>query len=247
MKLRYLFALTAVGALLLGACGGDDDDDTSTTPSGDATQAAPAGSDATKASSEPTKAGTSATKAPDDAASIFDKLTSDTTKKTYQATYDIEITAGGTVQKGTSVIASKPPKLATKITLTGTGFSGGFSVITDGTNTITCTDFGAGGQCTKSAGVDATVSGGGIDLQKTIKEAKANKDVKELDKRTIAGRSSRCFQATDTASGTVSTFCVDEKDSVMTYIEIGGTTKLTATQISTSVDDKLFDPPFPVK
>lgn len=253
MKLRHLFALTLAGAVLFAACGGDDDDDSGDTGAKDeATQGSGGTSDATKASADPTKSSGDATKpaasaTAEDAASIFDKLAAQGTAKTYQASYDMEINASGTTQKGTAIIASKAPKLATKITFSQGEIKGSFVIITDGKDTIVCNDFGFGGQCNKSAGVDSSLNGAGIDLAKTIKEARSNSDVKELAKRTIASRASRCFEAKDKGTGTVSTFCLDEKDSIMTYMEIGGVTKLTANTISSTVDDKLFDPPFPVK
>ena len=250
LKLRYFFALTLAGALVLGACGGDDDDSGSSGNQDQATQPA-GGSNATKTSSEPTKSSGDATKpaasaTAEDVASVFDKLAGNGITKTYQATYDMEITTSGATQKGTAVMASKPPKLATKVTFGGTGFAGTFAIITDGKDTYTCTDFGAGGSCSKSSGVDDALTKG-FDVQKAIKEARNNSEIKELAKRTIAGKSSRCFETKDKTDGTVTTFCLDEKDSIMTYMEVGGITKLSATNIATSVDDKLFELPYPVK
>lgn len=249
MKLRYFFALTLAGAVVLGACGGDDDDSGGNSNKGDATQSTN-GSDATKASSEPTKAGDATKPAgnatADDAASIFDKLAAEGTAKTYQASYDMELTASGQTQKGTATLASKPPKLATVVSFAAAQLTLKMSIITDGKDTYTCTDFGAGGSCSKEAGVDDNLTKG-FDVQKAIKEARGNSEIKEIDKRTIAGKSSRCFQTTDKSDGTVTTFCLDEKDSIMTYMEVGGVTKLTATKVSTSVDDKLFELPYPVK
>lgn len=253
---KSLLALTLAGALIFGACGGDDDDSGDNGSKDEATQ--PAGSDATKTSSEPTKAGGDATKpagnatkpaasaTAEDADTIFDKLAADGEAKTYQATYDLEITGGGAIQKGTSVVASKAPRLASKFTFSAGDMKGSFYIITDGKDTITCNDFGFGGQCHKSSGVDDGLDGAGIDIKKVIKEARTNSDVKDVGKRTIAGRSSRCFEAKDKSTGTVSTFCLDEKDSIMTYMEISGTVKMTATEISSKVDEKLFEPPFPV-
>lgn len=251
LKLKSLFALTLAGALIFGACGGDDDDSGSNGNKNEAPQG-PAASDATKAdASQPTKAANEPTKAAasptaEDAGSIFDKLTTDATKKTYMADYDIEMTNQGQVQKGTATIASKPPKQAMKISFSAGDIKGSFSFITDGKDTYTCSDFGIGGTCTKSEGVDDALTKG-IDVQKALKEARSNSDIKELDKRTIAGRASRCFEAKDKTDNSVTTFCLDEKDSIMTYAELEGTSKLTATKISNNVDDKAFDLPFPVK
>lgn len=250
--------LTLAGALVFGACGGDDDDGSADNGTPDSATKSANGSDATKASADPTRGASDATRPTgdatkpaasptvEDAGSVFDRLAGDGIKKTYQASYDMEITAAGTTQKGTAVMASKPPKLATKVTFSGGDFKGSFAIITDGTDTYTCTDFGIGGSCTRSSGVDDSLTRG-LDLQKAIKEARGNSEIKEVQKRTIAGKSSRCFETRSKTDGSVTTFCLDEKDSIMTYVEIGGITKLTATSISSSVDDKSFELPFPVQ
>lgn len=257
VKFRHLFALTLAGALIFGACGGDDDDSGDTGSKDQPTQSSN-GSDATKTSSEPTKTSSEPTKSSgdatkpaatataEDAGSVFERLAGDGIKKTYQATYDMEITLNGQTQKGVAVMASKPPKLATKVTFSGAEFKGTFATITDGKDTFTCTDFGIGGSCSKEAGVDNALTKG-FDVQKAVKEARTNSEVKEVQKRTIAGKSSRCFETKSKTDGSVTTFCLDEKDSIMTSMEIGGVTKLTATNITSTVDEKLFEPPFPVQ
>lgn len=251
MKLRYLVSFAAAAALLLGACGGDDDDDDTTTNTdnaGESTAASDAtktgdqsGDSATKApeptkAGEPTKAATSET-----ADSVFDRLASQAAMATYQAKYDVAISFSGQAQKGTATFASKAPKFAGVIKLPDLGDIS-VSLINDGTNSYTCTNFGAGGTCSK----DNTLTGGGIDVKKALDEAKNGKDVKEIAKRTIAGRSARCFEATDSSTGTQMTFCLDEKDSITLYSKIGDTVEMTATEVSTSVDDKLFELPYPV-
>lgn len=250
MKLRHFFMLTLAGALIFGACGGDDDDDSGDNGAKDQATQPTGASDATKASADPTK-GSDATKpaasaTTEDAGSVFERLAGDGIKKTYQASYDMEITSAGSTQKGTAVMASKPPKLATRVTFSGGAFKGSLAIITDGKDTYTCTDFGVGGSCTKSSGVDDQLTKG-FDVQKAVKEARSNSEIKELQKRTIAGKSSRCFETKSKTDGSVTTFCLDEKDSIMTFMEIGGITKLTATDISTNVDDKNFELPFAVQ
>jgi len=255
---KSLLALTLAGALIFGACGGDDDDSGDNGSKDEATQ--PANSDATKTSSEPTKASGDATKpsgdatkpaanpTTEDAGSIFDRLATEGEAKTYQASYDFEFRGGDTggMQKGSAIIASKPPKYATKLTFSVGDMKSSFTIIVDGKDTITCTDFGVGGQCHKSAGVDDGLNGRGIDIKKALNEAKKNADVKDAGKRTIAGQSSRCFEAKDKTTSDVTTFCIAEKDSIMTYMEVSGSVKMTATEISSRVDEKLFEPPFPV-
>lgn len=248
MKIRLLFSLGLAGALLLGACGsGDDDDDSADSGGNEATATTAAHSDATKTGQEPTRAANTAvaTAAPTESAdSIFDKLIGEATKKTYQATYDVEIKADAGTMKASMTLASKAPKLATRIKFTdGELKDATMVIISDGTDTITCFDFGVGGQCTRSAGVDQALSQG-LDLKKVTDAAKQGSNVKELGSKTIAGRDSRCFEATDT-NGT-STFCIDKKDGILTSAEVAGITKMTATEIKSSVDDKLFEPPFPV-
>ena len=250
MKLRYLVSLTIAGGLLLGACGGDDDDDddgdsgsraeATATTSGDATKASADGSPTVAAgkTAEPTKP--SATT--ETADSIFDRIAAESITKTYQATYDVELDMQGQKQKGTAVVASKPPKLASQIKLTLPG-SGDFvlTVIQDGTTTYFCSNFGLGGSCSK----DNSLGSGGVYVKKAIDEARKGTDVKELPKQTIAGRTARCFETTPSTGASKSTFCLDEKDSIMLSFATGGV-KMTATQVSNSVDDKLFELPYPV-
>jgi hypothetical protein len=251
MKLRYLVALAAAGALVFGACGSGDDDDDDTGGNGGADATATTTGDATQTSS-----GGSATAAPgktaeatkpaataETADSLFDRLAADAITKTYQAKYDLEIDMNGVEQKGTATMASKPPKYASVMEFSLGGAKFAFTIINDGTTPYFCSDFGAGGSCSK----DEEFGGAqGVDVKKAIDEARKGKDVKEIDKRTIAGRSGRCFEATDPETNTKSTFCLDEKDSILLFFQVEGV-KMTATEVKTSVDDKLFELPYPVK
>lgn len=251
LKLRYLLSLSLAGALLLGACGGDDDDDTGDdSPNGDATSTV--ASDATKTSDQPTTASgdktaeatkPAATPSPESANSTLEKLALEAVKSTYQAKYDIEIAFSGETQKGTAVFANKAPKFASIITLTAAGAGSiKLSVINDGTATYVCSDFGLGGNCSK----DTSDIAAGADVKKALEEATKGRQVKEVGGRTIAGRSARCFEATDTTTNSVTTYCIDSKDSIMLALETSGAMKLTATEVESSVDEKLFELPFPV-
>ena len=84
-----------------------------------------------------------------------------------------------------------------------------------------------------------------VAVKKAIDEARKGTDVKELPKQTIAGRTARCFETAPSTGASKSTFCLDEKDSIMLSFATGGV-KMTATQVSNSVDDKLFELPYPV-
>ncbi len=251
LKLRYLLSLSLVGVLLLGACGGDDDDDSGGDDNGaQATATSNSPSDATKTSDQPTtaagtpKAGN--TSAPSSASAEFQKLAGDALKKTYQVTYDVEIPFSGQAQKGTAVYANKPPKFAAIISLTAAGAGNiKLSVITDGANSYVCTDFGLGGNCSKESGSDSLADG--LDIKKSLEDATTGKDVKEVEKRTIAGRSARCFEVGEPSGSAASTtYCIDGKDSIMLAFESSGSIKMSATDVKTSVDDKLFELPFPV-
>ncbi|MGE3073451.1 MAG: hypothetical protein AB7N24_05105 [Dehalococcoidia bacterium] len=252
MKLRYLLSLSLVGVLLLGACGGDDDDNSSGDDNGtQATTTSTSPSDATKASEQPTTAAQTpkagATSASNSALSDFQKLAGDALKKSYQVTYDVELSLNGQVQNGTATYANKPPKFAAIVAITAAGAAGNIklSVIADGTDTYVCTDFGIGGSCSKDNGSEGPAAG--LDIQKSLEDATSGKNVTEVDKRTIAGRSARCFETTDPTDPTSkSTYCIDSKDSIMLAFETGGGLKMTAKDVKTSVDDKLFELPFPV-
>ncbi|MGE0599330.1 MAG: hypothetical protein AB7J35_07195 [Dehalococcoidia bacterium] len=249
MKLRYLLSLSLVGVLLLGACGGDDDDN-SGDDSGGAAATSTSPSDATKTSEQPTFS-TSDNKTPsggssgsESANSSFEKLAEAALSKTYQATYDMELTLNGEVQKGTATYANKSPNFAAILSLSGgTAGSLKLTLINDGKDSYVCTDFGIGGNCSKSSG---GIADSGVDIKKQLEGATTGKEIKEVEKRTIAGRTARCFEATDTTTKAVTTYCMDAKDNIMLALETGGTMKLTATEVSTNVDDKLFELPYPV-
>lgn len=248
MKLRYLLSLSLIGALLLGACGGDDDD------SGGAKATSTTSSDTTRTAEQPTTAGSSDKTAeatqPGSAVgtsnSDFDKLAKEALSKNFEGTYDVELSLGGTPQKGTAIYAIKSPKFASKISLdAGTLGKLQFTVINDGKDVYTCTDIGTGGKCSKDTSTLGTAPDG-VNIQKAIQEATAGQDVKEVDKRTIIGRAARCFDAKDPDSADTTTYCFDSKDASLLALEISGSMKMTATKISSSVDDKLFDLPYPV-
>ena len=250
LKLRYLLSLSLVGVLLLGACGGDDDDASSKTPNDAA--ASPVASDATKTSDQPTTApGTTAEPTKPGAASgssnsDFDKLAKEALSKNYEGTYDLELTVNDTVQKGTAIYAIKSPKFVSKLSLdAGALGSIKFTVINDGKDVYTCTDVGTGGKCSKDTSTLGTAPDG-VNIQKAIQEATNGQEIKEVDKRTIIGRTARCFEARDPGSSDATTYCFDSKDSSLLALEISGDMKMTATKISTSVDDKLFELPYPV-
>lgn len=248
MKLRYLISLSLVGALLLGACGGgDDDDDSGKTPADAATTTT--ASDATKTSDQPTTTTGKTAEAtkPATGGSAKDdlgKLAANALKSTYQATYDLELAFQGADQKGTAVFANKAPNFAAIMSfkLQGVGAIK-VSVINDGKNGYVCTDFGAGGSCSKE---DADSTFSGVDLTQQLEDAAESQDVKEIDGRTILGRKARCFEASVPDAPGKTTYCIDAKDAVVLALDAGDSLKMTATEVKTSVDEKLFELPYPV-
>jgi hypothetical protein len=175
---------------------------------------------------------------------VFDRIAAESIQKTYQAKYDVEISSSGINQKGTAVFANKSPKFASTIKLNTAGVEFAITIINDGKDTYFCNDIGAGGSCSKDSSLGQAA---GVDVKKAVEEARKGNDVKELEKRTIAGRAARCFETKDPNTGSVSSFCLDEKDSITLFFNIGGVTKMTATEVTSNVDDKLFELPFPVK
>jgi hypothetical protein len=140
-------------------------------------------------------------------------------------------------------VAAKSPKFASIISLVAPGAGTiKLSIINDGTATYLCTDFGVGGNCSK----DSDDIASGADVKKALEEATEGREVKEVGGRTIAGRSARCFEATDTATKSVTTYCIDSKDSIILALETDGVMKMTATKVGSSVDEKLFELPYTV-
>jgi hypothetical protein len=242
MRVRTIFlgvaAITVLAALAV-ACGDDDSGGKSTAASGgaDAGGTSSPAAGATRQPQQPTAAPTTSAKLSD--------LLKDSSQKTFYVVYDFA-TSGGASVKGTYTLAQKPPKSLSSFSIQGQGT---FTTINDGQQSYTCTKLGeAAGFCTKSG-----AGGGGAGLSffnmaAVSQAASLVPDAKEVDGRTIAGRASRCFQYTQ--SGQTSTLCIENQDGLMTYVETGdasGKTTITATDVKSSVDDKVFDLPYKVQ
>jgi len=245
---RWWLGVALAATLAIGACGGDDDGDddggdaadTPTTSTTDSTK--PAGAGDGKATATP-GGKASPTTSGGDLGDVF----GDSSKLTYLVQYEIEFQVQGTAQKGTTTYAQKPPKTLTRISMGESLGVDEMLFIDDGTNSFTCTKTGAIGQCTKTTG--ATGLGEAfrvLDMKKLTAMVKADRNVKEVSGQKIAGRDSRCFEGKlDETQAENALFCVDKKDGIVTLIETGEM-KMRATEIATKVDDKEFEPPFPV-
>ena len=250
MKRRWWLGVALAATLAIGACGGDDDDDgdddggdaadTPTTSTTDSTK--PAGDGDGKATATP-GGKASPTASGGDLSDVF----ADASKLTYLVKYEMEYEADGTTQKGTMAYAQKPPKVLTRISMGESLGVGEMIFIEDGTNSFMCTKSGAIGQCMKSGGTNGLGETFAVmDMKKLTERVKNDKSIKEVSGQKIAGRDSRCFEgkleATDNKDAV---FCVDKKDGIVTLVESEGL-KMRATEIATKVDDKEFEPPFPV-
>jgi hypothetical protein len=242
--------LISIAALALAACGGDDDD-SKTTDKTEATATTSSGDN--KTTSQPTTQA-DATKAAGDGqvtgsgADALKKLAKDLSGKTYQVTYDFTSTeAGKQPQKSSITVAQKPPKtLTSSDNFSVSGTATAFVFINDGTNSFTCfKDASGAGQCIKSKADASSNLGDVFSLKSLLNNLTDDIDVKAAGSKTIAGIDSQCFDAKG-ADGD-GTGCFSKKDGLMTYFlqkETAGTTlEISATKVSTSVDDSLFVPP----
>ncbi len=249
MKFRFLMVVALAATLTAAACGGDDDDTNGTAGNGggDATQ--PAGGETPSGGnggggSATAGAGATATTAGSD--EDFSDLLGDASKKTYSVGYDIEIVSDGKTQTGTVSVAQEPPKTRMDISLGGNEEFEELILIEDGTNSYTCVKSGDSGQCFKSGatgglGANFTL----FDVTRLVQRVKEDKDIKEVSGQKIAGRDSRCFEGKFPDSEEEGLFCVDKNDGILTLID-STSTKFKATEISTKVDEKLFEPPYPL-
>jgi hypothetical protein len=237
-------AVALAATLTAAACGGDDDtgDDTNNT-GGDATrttsgQTPSGGNGGTGGAATPGSSGED-----DD----FSDLLADASNKTYSVSYDIEIIDDeGKTQEGAVTVAQKPPKSVMKIALGDNADFEELILIEDGTNSYTCFKSGESGQCLKSAG------GSGLgdnftlfDIKRVAQRVKDDKDLKEVSGQKVAGRDSRCFEGKFPDSEEEGLFCIDKNDGILTLVE-SKSTKFKATEVTTRIDEKSFEPPYPV-
>lgn len=235
-----LMALALAGALTAAACGGDDDsgDNGGNGAGGETTQ--------TAGGSTPSGGtGGSATSTAGNDSPVSDLL-ADASDKTYRVSYEVAFTVDGKTQEGKMTFAQKPPKNLMSISITGSEDFEELAMIDDGKDSFTCFKSGDSGQCLKSLGAGGLGENFTLfDMKKVTQRVKEDKNVKEVSGQKIAGRDSRCFEGTFDETNEKSTVCIDKRDGIMTLVE-SPSTRLKATEISDKVDDKLFEPPYPV-
>jgi hypothetical protein len=237
-------AMALAATLTAAACGGDDDDtgdDTDT--NGEVTQAAggetPSGGNTGDGTATPATPGSGGE---DDDVS---ELLADASDKTYLVAYEVEFTDSGKTQTGEMTFAQEPPKSLMKISLSGNEDFEELSIIEDGTSSFTCFKSGDSGQCLKAGAGGLGENFTLFDMKKVTQRVKDDKGVKEVSGQQIAGRDSRCFEGSFDDTAESSLVCIDKDDGILTLVE-SSTTKIKATEVSTKVDDKLFEPPYPV-
>ena len=240
MKFQFLMAAALAATLTAAACGGDDDD-TNGNGGGDATQApgngTPSGSNGGSATPTNNDGGED-----DD----FSDLLADASDKTYLVTYEIEIVNDGKTQQGSVTFAQEPPKSRMEISLGDNADFEELILIEDGTNSYTCFKSGDSGQCLKSGATGGLGDNFTLfDVKRVLARVKEDKDIKEVSGQKIAGRDSRCFEGKFPDTAEEGLFCIDKSDGILTLID-SPSTKFKATEVSTKVDDKLFEPPYAV-
>jgi len=247
--LALAIASLAFASLAFAACGGDDNNSSSrstsqpqstgaTSSAGDSKtngQSSPAANQSSPAATA--KAGEG--QVTGSGADALKKLAGDLSGKTFQVSYEVNITQGGKPTKGSITMVQKPPKSLTSYQSadSGGGAASNFLLINDGTNSYACfKDPSTGGQCIKSK-ADTSAANPlalGFSLDTVLKNLTDNINVTEAGSRTIAGVDSRCFTVKQ-ADGSEGTACFSKKD--------GMTSQIQATKASGSVDDSLFTPP----
>lgn len=245
MKFRFLMAAALAAMLTAAACGGDDDDkgddangnggaDATQTTTGQTPSGGDGGSDAT------------ATRGADGGDDDFSDLLADASDKTYLVTYEIEIVNDGKTQEGSVTFAQEPPKSRMEISLGDNAEFEELILIEDGTSSFTCFKSGDSGQCLKSGATGGLGDNFTLfDVKRVLARVKEDKDIKEVSGQKIAGRDSRCFEGKFPDTEEEGLFCIDKGDGILTLID-SASTKFKATEISTKVDDKLFEPPYPL-
>ena len=250
---RFLvFGLTslAAGSLAFAACGGDDSTSSSATSQ-------PGGATSSSGNGSATKPADSATKAPGEGqvtgsgANALKQLAGDLSKKTYQVSYQMQITTAGTTtpNKGAMTLAQKPPKSLTSYDSTdASGKTTNVMLINDGTSSFSCfKDPKSGaGQCIKSsASGAANPLGAGFSLDAALKNLTDNINVTDAGSKNVGGIDSRCFTIKEsTGDGTA---CFSKQDGLVTLLDSkntdGSSVHIEATKASGSVQDRLFAPP----
>lgn len=229
MKLRLMLLLAAFSAIsmTLVACGGDDDDDsgddTSSSSSGDATTASGSG--------EVTGSG----------ANDLKKYAKDLSGKTFMVTYDYVQGSGAEETKGAMTIGQKDGKSYMKL-VEGNDET---ILIDDKTSSFLCSKSGGDEGCLKSK---STGGAGPFSLEDVLGDLDQDiKVTKQKDQR-IAGKDGACFKVEEEGSAN-GTMCFDKKDGLLLLIdseEDEDGVSLKATKVDTSVDNKVFEPPYKV-
>lgn len=250
VKFRFLMAAALAAMLTAAACGGDDDDtgdDTDNPGGGDATQTTTGQTTTGQTPSGGNGGGggtaTPGTSGDDD----FSDLLADASDKTYAVSYEIEIKGDdGKTQAGSVTFAQEPPKSRMEISLGDEADFEELILIEDGTSSFTCFKSGDSGQCLKSGATGGLGDNFTLfDVKRVVARVKEDKDIKEVSGQKIAGRDSRCFEGKFPDTEEEGLFCIDKSDGILTLID-SASTKFKATEISTKLEDKLFEPPYPV-
>jgi hypothetical protein len=232
-----MVALLAALPIALVACGGDDD--SGAKDNGSATSSTGASSSATLAATKSGSTGSTATKSSGGGSSGDAANLKDLIEKSKSQTYQITYTATDSDGESSWIVAQKSGKTYTSINQKGGENAGLTVLIDDGKSSYICqkdADNPDGG-CFKTA------SSADDENSPNADDGFDDTNVKEIAGKKIAGRDARCFQSQD--ADNPGTSCVDKSTGAF----LAGDSpdlKVTATNYSTSVDDKVFTPPYKV-
>lgn len=177
-----------------------------------------------------------------DASSRLSDLESKLSKKEVKAAYTYTSTVGGTEQKGTFTLYSKPPDW--RFDFESGGQTG--SIITTGGNSYLCTPDGSGsGTCIQSSSFNSALPFFSFFTDPTSLSSVLGSDVNHSTKK-VAGGDADCFSGS--VQGSQGELCFNG-DGVLVSLSGGNSStdfKLEATSVEGTVSASDLTPPYPI-
>ncbi len=256
--IRTRFILTATVALTFAAaaCGGGSKSSSTATPG--AAQPSSQSGATSSAGATATSAGGGSGGGSDEVKAVTKKFADATFKGTYKLTAAPSVTGGGALENGQMVLYKQGGnRFRFDVTAVQDGKDLQIIFIETDSVSVFCLkdagDFGAVFGVTAGQGLCFNSNTGGQNPVGSISQTfsdleNADVTVLEKSKRNIAGKDGTCFRAKDNKTAQISTECF-ASDGAILYAKTEGddTSEIEATDISGSVKDSDFNPPYEVK